>query len=190
MALRLRFNRTLQWIRAHTHANWCTNIPTELRDAANTGSQQGLFQRPQLQLGVRVLSVVHRRLLVLRVRTEVGRERQNTYGDRNQRTRSLTLNVWKELPRLLWSGNMVIFGKVACFFCIVRNQTFCQEMSGGWKEKWKKEQWLMIVFDLFTYEGFSHMWMVIKVHSILLSGLSLKMKSSGQLKQSVWKSNF
>lgn len=47
----------------------------------------------------------------------------------------------------------------------------------------------MIVFDLFTYEGLSHMRMVIKVHSILLSAFSLKMKSSGQLKQSVWKSN-
>lgn len=63
------------------------NVPTELRDAANTGSQQGLFQRPQLQLGVRVLSAVHRGLLVLCVRAEVGRQRQNTYGDRNQRTR-------------------------------------------------------------------------------------------------------
>lgn len=75
----------------------CKNVPTELRDAANTGSQQGLFQRPQLQLGVRVLSAVHRRLLVLRVRAEVGRQRQNTYGDRNQRTWWLKLNVWKEL---------------------------------------------------------------------------------------------
>lgn len=65
----------------------CKNGPTELRDAADAGGQQGLFQRPQLQLGVRVLSAVHRRLLVLRVRTEVGRERQNTYGDRNRRAR-------------------------------------------------------------------------------------------------------
>lgn len=47
----------------------------------------------------------------------------------------------------------------------------------------------MMVLDLFTYEGFSHMRMVIKVHSTRLSGFSLKMKSSGQLKQSVWKSN-
>lgn len=69
-----------------THAK-CKNGPTELRDAADAGGQQGLFQGPQLQLGVRVLSAVHRRLLVLRVRTEVGRERQNTYGDRNRRTR-------------------------------------------------------------------------------------------------------
>lgn len=45
---------------------------------------------------------------------------------------------------------------------------------------------------LIYIRGFFHMWMAIKVHSMLLSSLgsSLKMKSSGQLKQSVWKSNF
>lgn len=152
VTLWLRFNRTLHWICAHTHMLTCTNIPTELRDAANTGSQQRLFQRPQLQLGVRVLSVVHTRLLILRVRTEVGRERQNTYGDTNQRTQRWTLRVWKELPQLLWNCNMVIFWKATCFIWGIRSSA--RTSSGGQKEKWKKEQWLMIIFDL-SYGGFS-----------------------------------
>lgn len=52
---------------------------TEFWDAAHTGSQQRLFQCPQLQLGISVFPAVHRRLLVLCVGAEMGREGQNTY---------------------------------------------------------------------------------------------------------------
>lgn len=59
-----------------------SGLLTEFGDAAHTGSQQRLFQRPQLQLGIGILPAVHRRLLVLCVRAEMGRKRQNTYGER------------------------------------------------------------------------------------------------------------
>lgn len=62
-------------------------VLTEFRDAAHTGGQQGLFQRPQLQLGIGVFPAVHRRLLVLCVGTEMGRERQNPYGERKKQIR-------------------------------------------------------------------------------------------------------
>lgn len=77
----------------HTHYSGLHAL-TEFWDAAHTGSQQGLFQRPQLQLGIGILSAVHRRLLVLCVGTEMGRERQNTCRDKNiERERYLWL-IW------------------------------------------------------------------------------------------------
>lgn len=60
---------------------------TEFGDAAHTRSQQGLLQRPQLQLGIGILPAVHGRLLVLRVRAEVCGERQNTYKDKEEEAR-------------------------------------------------------------------------------------------------------
>lgn len=59
-----------------------TDALTEFRDAAHTGSQQGLLQRPQFQLGIGILSAVHRCLLILCVGTEMRRERQNTWENR------------------------------------------------------------------------------------------------------------
>lgn len=40
----------------------------------------------------------------------------------------------------------------------------------------------MMVFDLFTYEGFSHMRMVIKVHSTRLSGFFFEDEEFGTIK--------
>lgn len=67
----------------HTHTH--TDVLTELGDAADTGGQQRLFQRPQLQLGIGVLPAVRRRLLVLRVGAEVGGQGQHTCGDGSTR---------------------------------------------------------------------------------------------------------
>lgn len=77
-----------------THTGRCGgDVLTELRDAAHAGGQQGLFQRPQLQLGIGILPAVRRRrLLVLRVGAEVSRQGQHTCGE-EQHTEGLALDV-------------------------------------------------------------------------------------------------
>lgn len=69
------------------------SVLTEFRDATHTGSEQGLFQRPQLQLGIGILPAVYRRLLVLCVGTEMGWERQNTYRDKYRETMAFMINM-------------------------------------------------------------------------------------------------
>lgn len=52
---------------------------TQLRDAAHAGSQEGLFQGPQLQLGIGISPLVVTQGSSI-VGTEVGREGEDTCG--------------------------------------------------------------------------------------------------------------
>ncbi|KAF3854605.1 hypothetical protein F7725_022660 [Dissostichus mawsoni] len=61
--------QTLHVVHCTGHqVTWNTGNNRRFRNAAHTGSQQGLFQRPQLQLGIGILPAVRRRLMVLRLR--------------------------------------------------------------------------------------------------------------------------